>query len=218
MKKILLAAALSLMVFTLSFAQYRKLMPFELACGADLIVTGKISALDPLKFTVEISQVVAGSHEGTTVAVPRYINTKAAKRWAKYAEGEMVMLFLRNDNGNYKIMGEGGEGEKLIMGEEICLDSRGEGLKNRFGYHATPSGANIYAEKVPMQDFIGSVQDVRGCAKVSYVEKVFVDQHKEMHPVTTITCEPAQKDAIYSKSWVYATMMEQAEKVVQGAQ
>ena len=198
--------------------QYRKLMPFELACDADLVVVAKIKSMDPLRFSGEVTQVVAGEASGGVVSVQRFINTKVAKRWGKYTVGESLLLFLRKDGEHYKIMGEGGEGEKLIMGEEVCIDSRGDGLKNRFGYHSTPSGANIYAEKVPLQDYVGAIQDVRGCAKVAYVEKTTVDQKVEQHPVVTVSCEGPQKDAIYGKSWVHGTMMEQAEKHVKGAQ
>ncbi len=216
--KHLLLIAFALLLASPVAAQYRKMHAFELSCAADLIVQGKISDQDPLNFVVEISKVHAGSYADKTISVPKFRNTKVAKRWGKYTVGEEVLLYLRNDNGHYHILGEGGEGEKLIVGAETCIDSRGEGLKNRFGYHQVSPTVNIYAEKVPTAEFLAATAEIRNCYTLSYVERETAEGTKAQFPVVASKCDDKAKDAFRSTSWLHDVMAEQAETAVRGAQ
>jgi hypothetical protein len=212
-----------LFVFTLLLAsplaaQYRKMQVYELSCAADLIVQGKISNQDPLNFVVEVSNVHVGSYADKTISIVKFRNTKVAKRWGKYTLGEEVLLYLRNDNGHYHVIGEGGEGEKLVVGAETCIDSRGEGLKNRFGYHAVSPTTNIYAEKVPTPELLAASIAVRGCYQLKYVERETPEGQKVQFPVVQTTCDDKAKDELRSASWVHETVVNQAETAIRGAQ
>ena len=217
MKHLLLIAFALLLASPLA-AQYRKMHVYELACAADLILQGKLSDQDPLNFVVEVSKVHAGSFAEKTITVAKFRNTKVSKRWGKYTLGEEVLLYLRHDNGHYHILGEGGEGEKLIVGEEICIDSRGEGLKNRFGYHQVNATVNIYAEKVPTAELLAASAEVRNCYQLSYVERETAVGIKAQFPVVKSACDDKAKDAFRSTSWVHDVVAEQAETMVKGAQ
>lgn len=217
-KHFILTAFLMLLCVAALQAQYRKMEIYELACAADLIVQGKISDQDPLNFVVEVGTVLGGTYAEKTLSVAKFRNTKVAKRWGKYTVGEEIILFLRNDNGHYHILGEGGEGEKLVMGAEICIDSRGVALKNRFGYFAATAGVNIYAEKVPAADLTDIVKKIRDCYGVSYVERPTPDGEKAVFPVAKSTCENARKDELRGTSWVHDMVIEQAETAIRGAQ
>lgn len=216
--KYILLIVVSMLVASPLAAQYRKMQVYELSCAADLIVQGKISDQDPLNFVVTVGKVHAGTFSDATISVPKFRNTKVAKRWGKYTLGEEVLLYLRNDNGHYHILGEGGEGEKLIVGAETCIDSRGEGLKNRFGYHAVSPTVNIYAEKVPTAELLAASAEVRSCYQLSYVERETAEGQKAQFPVVQSKCDDKAKDALRSTSWVHETVVTQAEEAIRGAQ
>lgn len=215
MKKRLTGALLFLMVASLTFGQYRKMDVYELALAADLIVHGTITESKGGMFTVDIEGVNAGAYNDSQITVKRFKNWKTVKRWGKYVPKEAVMLFLKLEDGNYTILGEGGEGEKLIMAGDIYLDSRGGALKNQFGYHARLLEGNIYAEKVPLEEFKDAVSGIRDCFKVQYETKVDKKTQEEFQsPYATSTCEAATLDEYRGKSWVHDKVAQQAEKAV----
>jgi hypothetical protein len=221
MKHLLLSALFVLLTWASLSAQVqvqaRKMEIYELACTADLVVRGKISELEPLRFTLDITETLKGTYTDKTISVIRFINTKAAKRWGKYTVGEELLLFLRVDGNYYKILGENGEGEKLVMGSDICIDSRGIALKNRNGYQVTSTGANIYGELVPAKDLLDAVRALPGCYSVSYVERDGGMGKMEQFPVATSTCDDQRKDELRSMSWVHDIAISQAEKAIRGA-
>lgn len=203
------------MAVAVSAQEYRKLHVYELAIGADLIVKGKITESKGGNFKVEISGVVAGNYEGSSILVKRFKNYKTVKRWGKYLVDEEVFLFLKEGEDRYEIMGLGGEGEKLIMANEVFLDSRGEGIKNRFGYQAMLIEGNIYAEKLPLEDFEAAVKGMRACFSLRYKETFTKDGDAWQEPITTQICDDKALDQYRSTSWVHEEMTKHAEKVAE---
>ncbi|HHG85471.1 MAG TPA: hypothetical protein ENJ82_12060 [Bacteroidetes bacterium] len=206
---------IALLIASSSFGQYRKMQVFELAAGADLIVKGKISLIKGGYFTLDIKEVLAGDYKGSEVKIKRFKNYKGVKRWAKYQEDEDLFLFLRKGGTSFEIMGLGGEGEKLIMANEVFLDSRGEGVKNRFGYQPMLLQGNIYAEKLDLPDFEDAVRGFRACFSVSYKEVITKDGEAWKEPLTQKICEDKELDTYRAKSWIHDTMAQHAEKVLE---
>lgn len=176
MKKLFALLSLLLAGFSAQ-AQYMKMDIWELAGTADLVLYGKISQAQQglPKVTLEITEVIAGTFAEGTIDLDKFINTKFAKRWGKYIEGEMVVVFLKEADGKYKIMGKGGEGEKLVMGEDIYLDGRGGAVFNKFTYYPLLTTGQIYAEKVLLEDFKTAVKGYKKCFEIVYKEEVVKD-------------------------------------------
>jgi hypothetical protein len=172
MKRNILLAAFLLVSFATQ-AQYMKKDVWELAAGSDLVIQGKITQAQQglPKITLTIEDVISGTFEGTTIEFGKFINTKMAKRWAKYAEGEGLIVFLKLVDDKYEIIGEGGEGEKLVMSEEVYLDGRGGALWNKFTYHPLQPTGQIYAEKVNLAEFKAAVKEYKACFEVVYQEE-----------------------------------------------
>jgi hypothetical protein len=153
----------------LSAQDYIKKHIWEMAGTADLIITGKISAVKGNDISLQIADVVTGDKPEGDFSYAAFRTLKSAKRWGKYVVGEEVLLFLQKDGDKFKIMGDAGEGEKLIMNGKIYLDSRGEAVFNKFTYFPLPGGkTSIYAEELDLAEFKEAVKLYPNCFSVGH--------------------------------------------------
>ncbi|MEM1000626.1 MAG: hypothetical protein AAGN35_26470 [Bacteroidota bacterium] len=216
MKKYFFLLALLLLTTSLAFSQelYKKMTVFELADQADLILVGKITEVKGGNLKLDVEKVVAGNYDEPQISVRRFKNYKTVKRWAKYAVKETLFLFLTQEESDWKILGFGGEGEKLVEAADVYLDSRGEGVKNRFSYYDRLIEGNIYAEKVPRAEFEAAVAGIRDCIAVGYKEVITKDGDAWKEPIVTFSCDESATDAYRSQSWVHDELAKQAMKAV----
>lgn len=172
MKKLLLLLSL-LPALVAAQTPYMKKEIWELAGTADLVVHGKVSQAQQglPKITLSIVEVIAGEYSSASIDITKFINNKMGKRWAKYAEGEEVVLFLKKAEDKWELMGDAGEGEKLVMGKDIYLDGRGGSLWNKFTYHTLVPSGQIYAEKSDLAEFKLAVKTYRSCFEIYYLEE-----------------------------------------------
>lgn len=196
----------------LSQAQTAKWELYELNAAAELVVTGKVSLLEGKNLTLAIDQVVAGSYSEKTIVVKRFVNTKTAKRWGKYVQGEELMLWLQQVEGVWQIVGENGEGEKLLFNGEVYLDSRGGGLKNSFGNHAPYPQLSIYAEKVKAEELIAAVKDTRDCFGLDIVEAKSPEGEVMYKRFAVKKLEDKQYDDIRGRGWMQELLVANGEK------
>jgi hypothetical protein len=216
MKKYLTLVTFLLLTFSLGYSQelYRKMTVYELSADADLILIGKITEVKGGNIMLDVQKVLAGDYSDSNITVKRFKNYKTVKRWSKYAEKETLFLFLEQDGDAWKIMGLGGEGEKLVEAADVYLDSRGEGVKNRFSYYNRLIEGNIYAEKVPLADFESAVTGIRDCIGLSYKEIFTKDGEAWKEPIVKFSCDDAALDEYRSKSYVHDELVKQAMKAV----
>lgn len=186
----------------------------ELSANADLVVRGKIADVGNFLFEVEVSKVYVGEKPDGNISVKRFRNTKVAKRWGKYKEGEELLLYLKGDGGNFDILGVNGEGEKLIVGDKIYLDSRGGAVFGRFSYREPEGKTRIYAEEVALDDFLYMVARLRDCYEISYKEKANRAGEMELIPVAKRICADEDFDATQSASDVALKLIQKSEKLV----
>jgi hypothetical protein len=212
--------AVSFLVFALvclvwGHAQTAKMEIFELSASADVILTGKIKMLDSKIFVLEVDQVIAGEYTDPTIKVERFHNTKTAKRWGKYVLAETMMLWLKKgEGGMYKIVGENGEGEKMLFAGDVYLDSRGGGLKNTFGNHAPYPGSAVYAEKVNAETFIAAVKDTRDAFGLEIEEKKGPTGEVMQKRFAVKKWEDKQFDEVRSRGWMHDNILAAGEKHV----
>jgi hypothetical protein len=214
MKKYSSLLILLLITAATTFGQYRKANVYELAVDADLILRGTITEVKGGNITLAVDGIVAGEYADASITVKRFKNYKLVKRWGKYMEKEELFLFLQQDGSDWNIMGLGGEGEKLIEAAEVYLDSRGEGVKNRFSYYDRLVEGNIYAEKVPLAEFEAAVEDIRDCIDLTWKEVVTKDGEAWKEPIVKFSCDDKALDAYRAQSWVHDEMLKTAEKAV----
>jgi hypothetical protein len=214
MKKVLSVALFLLIGLTIGYSQTAKMEVFELGAQADLIVTGKIKMLDSKAYTFEIDKVVAGSYANPTIVVQRFHNTKTAKRWGKYVLAESMMLWLKTDGTTNTILGENGEGEKMLFNGDVYLDSRGGALKNTFGNHAPYPGSAIYAEKVNAEQFVAAVKDTKDCFSLDIEEKKSPEGEVMFKRFAVKKLEDKQYDEIRGRGWMHDNIIANGEKHV----
>lgn len=186
----------------------------ELSANADLIVRGKIVDVGNFLFEVEVSKVYVGKKPEGNVSVKRFRNNKVAKRWGKYVEGEELLLYLKDDGANYGILGVNGEGEKLIVGDKIYLDSRGGAVFGRFAYNEPGPKTRIYSEEVDLENFLFMVARLRDCYEISYKEKANRAGEMEFIPVAKRICADVDFEDIQMASDVALKLVQKAEKLV----
>lgn len=175
---------------------------YELNSMADLVLRGTVTSIKGKNFSIKVEEVVAGEFSEDEISVEKAKNTPTAKRWGKYVTDEAVLLFLVKDGENWKVLGESGEGEKLVVGTEAFLDSRGGGIKNKFSYHQINPTVNIYAEKVDLNGLCQALKDTKNCFNIVLVE----EKDRTGNPFTERYSEPsaefneAASDKMRSKS------------------
>jgi hypothetical protein len=212
MKKTFALVLCMLIGMAFAQAQTAKMEVFEINAQADLVLTGKIKMLDSKNYTLEIDKVVAGDYSSPTIVVEKFHNTKTAKRWGKYVLAETMMLWLKNDGGVYKIVGENGEGEKMLFNGDVYLDSRGGALKNTFGNHAPYPGSAIYAEKVNAEQFIAAVKDTKDCFGLDIEEKKSPTGEVMYKRFAVKKLEDKQYDDIRGRGWMQDNIIANGEK------
>lgn len=170
MKKIALLAVLCFLTLGIQAQDYIKKQIWEMTGTADLIVVGKISAVKGNDITLQPTQIVSGDKPEGDFSYAAFRTLKSAKRWGKYLVGEEVLLFLQKDGDKFKIMGDAGEGEKLVMNGKAYLDSRGDAIFNKFNYFPLPSGkgTSIYAEELDLNELVEAIKAYPTCFEVGH--------------------------------------------------
>lgn len=204
---------LFLFLFGAVQAQSPKATLVELYGAADAVVVAEINSVKGGNFQASVNEIWKGE-PGKEVGVAKYRNTKTAKRWIKYATGERVLLFLKKDGNSWEILGENGEGEKLMMMDKVYLDSRGTGVWNRFSYFPVVDDATIYAEEVVPADLKAALIGVAGCYSIGYSE----GEDKEGNPIqevySTRSCGEEGLDALRSLSDMANELTDQADRMM----
>lgn len=143
-------------------ADYSPPPDWDMLASSDLVVVGTIRTLAKGHFVLDVQQLVAGRHQGTTVRIKRFANWMCAQRFAPYAVGQRVLVMANRDpQGGYRIRSAGGEGELPIVGKDlIWRASYTSGVK--IGLHKVWGGRATGA-RIPLTRFISLVQGLRRC-------------------------------------------------------
>jgi hypothetical protein len=117
-KTIWLAAAAMLQSVP-SAADYLPPTLLQLAAGSDLVVLGRIVALDKSTFTLYIEETLVGTAPDSRVRVSRFQDWACSTRWQPYAIGQREIVFLCRSEAGYRINSAGAEGEWPIAGDRV---------------------------------------------------------------------------------------------------
>ena len=93
----------------------------ELCLEADAIVVGRIVALDDENFEVAITRQIAGVTLPARVKLSRFDDWTCGQRWAPYALGQELLLFLERSSDGKRLDPIGGtcEGEMPILDGQV---------------------------------------------------------------------------------------------------
>lgn len=93
----------------------------ELCLMADAIVVGRIVALDEENFEVAITRRIAGITLPERVKLSRFDDWTCGQRWAPYALGQELLLFLERSSDGKRLASIGGtcEGEMPILDGKV---------------------------------------------------------------------------------------------------
>ncbi len=134
---IALTALLSALVGT-AFASYTRTSRGDLILLADVIAVGEISELTESHYTLAITTWVASPPSDDAVRnslrVRRFVNWTCAHRGRPYRVGERLLVFLRDDDGELRPMGGGGEGETWFESEPALSEFADAVTTFRDGY------------------------------------------------------------------------------------
>ena len=194
-------------------AQTHKTMEIvELATNATTVVRGEIKEVKGSNLVLSVEYCLVGD-VGSEVTVKRFKNTKVAKRWGKYEAGQKLLLFLQGEPGAWKIMGVNGEGEKYVLGDDVLLDGRGGGVKNRYSY-INLTGGRIYAEKVPLDEFEEAVTGLRKNFKVTYDAVEDVTGETYLYPRASVLVDEKELEDFKYTTETTLSLVEKSMKLV----
>jgi hypothetical protein len=92
---------------------------YQLAAGSDLVVLGRIVALDDSTFTLAVDDLLVGTSSDTLLRVARFEDWTCSSRWLPYAVGQREIAFLCRSGPGYRTNSAGAEGEWQIRGDKV---------------------------------------------------------------------------------------------------
>jgi hypothetical protein len=107
-------------------AAYTRYLLWELAAYADVVATGEIVGLDDKTFEFQVAEAVVGTEAGAKLQVKRFENWTCHGRWAPYAVGQRLMVFLqrsKDDASQLRVMGGGDEGELPFVEDDVVAEN-----------------------------------------------------------------------------------------------
>jgi hypothetical protein len=169
-----------------SKADYQPLSLPEMIIQAECIAYGTIQFTDDEFFTLEIENLVYGSMNEKQITVKRFVDFSCASRWAPYAPGQKVFLFLKKNTLNqWTILSDGGEGELPVEDDKIyisswygfdlefkvCYRTDSKGLTHAYYYQAYDLyNAIYYGVEFELIEFVSAVQGLKQHCKYNEPE------------------------------------------------
>ena len=103
---------------------YYKTFLWQLIENSDVIVSGKIIAINDQSFKILLIDKIKCSDENDTLTILKFKDWSCAKRYSKYLVGQCGIYFLKNRNGKYEISGNANEGELILVQDNIYIKDR----------------------------------------------------------------------------------------------
>ncbi len=137
-------------------AEYDAYKLHELIACADLAVAGTILQVEPDTFVLQVEEELFGTAPATRMELKRFRDWTCARRWAKYAKGQRVLLFL---NGG-RVLGAGDEGDMPILDDGVVVGYR---LRNIETQTHLVDGEPVEGALVPLGDLGAAICAYREC-------------------------------------------------------
>jgi len=99
--------------------QYTPVRLFDMAATADLVTYGTISRLDERCYYLECFNE---RNRKITIRVVKYAGRKGSFRWAPYAAGQRVFVFLKRNGPEYQLASPGIEAELPLLRDSLVID------------------------------------------------------------------------------------------------
>lgn len=113
-----------LLIFTsVCNAKYSPLLISQLIDNSKVIGIGEIKNVEGKQISVLFVELIKGKLANRTIKINQFENWTCASRWTNYKKGQKIMFFLSAENGVYKILGSGNEGELPIQGKKTYYKS-----------------------------------------------------------------------------------------------
>ncbi|MEO6064388.1 MAG: hypothetical protein ABIP49_01225 [Lysobacterales bacterium] len=137
---------------------------FAIAISADAIVIGKIIATQRDGFEIRLLEKVHGDATGAVIQVENSAFENTDPRWAPYATGQTLVLFLRRPHtkhARWRVLGMSGEGELPTDAAFTYLTGHFvEGLPvERY----RTMGASITSQRIARADLIDAIRGLFEC-------------------------------------------------------
>jgi hypothetical protein len=130
---------------------------------SDVIVRGTIISVSERTFRVRVRRSIAGN-VGRTIEVERFTDWACASRWAPYAVGQEVVLFLRADGHRYRIQSAGGEGEMPIVNGVVHVSDAWNELAPGATMASHPVyGGQLHGFRLDADELLDAVAAARRC-------------------------------------------------------
>jgi len=148
-----------LLIFTsLCNAKYSPLLISQLIDNSKVIGIGEIKNVEGKQISVLFVELIKGKLANRTVKINQFENWTCASRWTNYKKGQKIMFFLSAENGVYKILGSGNEGELPIQGKKTYYKSLYGGLDKDSNKYIV-YGAELYGYVYNILDVKNGILD-----------------------------------------------------------
>ncbi|SHO59521.1 hypothetical protein [Algoriphagus zhangzhouensis] len=156
-------------------ADYTPIPLDELILISDKIVVGEIVEVEPVYITIRVEQSL--NHDWGFLKIRRFINWTCAMRWTPYQNGQKLVFFLREEEGDYFPIGAGNEGEMPVLEGIVYINDQALSMIDyyysqqigRMVFNITPYflyGGRYHGIKYSLLELMNTVRFVRNCYRI----------------------------------------------------
>lgn len=119
MKFVLGILCLCVFLSSADAAEYKAMKLFDMAISADRIAYGTIVKVEEMYF-----YLAEQNNRGNKIKIAKYIGLagSGSYRFAKYEEGQKVLVFLRRKASAFELISTGAEGEVPVIRDSLVID------------------------------------------------------------------------------------------------
>ena len=160
--------ALLLMLNGIAAAAENDLRPPNLArllALSEAVVYGEVVSVAADTITVRIERTMKGATAAGTLELERPERFDDMPRWAAYAAGEKLLLFVTSHNDKWRLTGPSGRGEFPIVDGQVRFPEPGylESGPTSTAAPAASAGATSAVNRVPLAEFIDAIEAYAPC-------------------------------------------------------
>lgn len=162
---------------------------------SEAVAHGEVVNVAADAITIRIERTMKGAIAASTVELERPERFDDMPRWAPYAAGEKLILFVTRHDEKWRLAGPSGRGEFPIVNDQVRFPEP--------GYLESGPSSIAAPDRVPLSDFIDAIEVYAPCFAWRPA--------RPGTPSMQVTCSAAQIAQSAAKSPVHAALAHEAD-------
>jgi hypothetical protein len=170
----------------------------QMASEADLVVVATVRDVGGSEVGLRVERAVRGTAPGRRIRV-RKLDRRT--RWAPYAVGQQVLLFLHRGRARWSVMSAGGEGEMPLVDDKVYYRPSS---RSRAGTRYRVHGHELWAVTLQLEDVVAAVRQYPSLCRMG--------GGRRGGPAVTVLVSEGELQAFGARSAAHALLVEQTRR------